>query len=95
MAMTMVIRKLKKNVTVHGFRSTFRDWVSEKTDHSSEVAEMSLAHTITNKVEAAYRRGDLIEKRRVLLADWECYCNSTKNQKTSETEIETEGEIYA
>lgn len=76
MAMTMVIRKLKKNVTVHGFRSTFRDWVSEKTDHSSEVAEMSLAHTITNKVEAAYRRGDLIEKRRVLLADWECYCNS-------------------
>ena len=95
MAMTMVIRKLKKNVTVHGFRSTFRDWVSEKTGHSSEVAEMSLAHTITNKVEAAYRRGDLIEKRRVLLADWECYCNSTKNQKTSETEIETEGEIYA
>jgi integrase len=76
MAMTMVIRRLKKNVTVHGFRSTFRDWVSEKTDHSSEVAEMSLAHAIINKVEAAYRRGDLIEKRRALLADWEDYCIS-------------------
>jgi len=95
MAMTMVIRKLKKNVTVHGFRSTFRDWVSEKTDHSSEVAEMSLAHTITNKVEAAYRRGDLIEKRRVLLADWESYCNSPTDQKTSQRELEIEGEIYA
>ena len=95
MAMAMVIRRLKKNVTVHGFRSTFRDWVSEKTDHSSEVAEMSLAHTITNKVEAAYRRGDLIGKRKALLADWEAYCNSTINQKTSEIKIQTEGEIYA
>lgn len=95
MAMTMVIRRLKKNVTVHGFRSTFRDWVSEKTDHSSEVAEMSLAHVITNKVEAAYRRGDLIEKRRALLADWEDYCYSSIDQKTSKTEIQIEGEIYA
>jgi len=79
MAMTMVIRRLEKKVTVHGFRSTFRDWVSEKTDHSSEVAEMSLAHAISNKVEAAYRRGNLIEKRRALLVDWECYCDSEAN----------------
>ena len=95
MAMTMAIRRLKKKVTVHGFRSTFRDWVSEKTDYSSEVAEMSLAHTISNKVEAAYRRGDLIEKRRALLADWESYCNSPIDQKASQTELEIGGEIYA
>ena len=95
MAMPMVIRRLKKEVTIHGFRSTFRDWVSEKTDHSSEVAEMSLAHAISNKVEAAYRRGDLIEKRRVLLADWESYCNSPTDQKASQRELEIEGEIYA
>ncbi len=95
MAMTMVIRRLKKEVTIHGFRSTFRDWVSEKTDHSSEVAEMSLAHAISNKVEAAYRRGDLIEKRRTLLADWESYCNSPTDQKASHRELEIEGEIYA
>jgi integrase len=95
MAMSMVIRRLKKKVTVHGFRSCFRDWVSEKTDHSSEVAEMSLAHTIANKVEAAYRRGNLIEKRRALLADWETYCNSQKVPNIAKSETETKGEIYA
>jgi integrase len=95
MAMAMVIKRLKKDITVHGFRSTFRDWVSEKTDHSSEVAEMSLAHTITNKVEAAYRRGDLIEKRRALLADWEKYCNLPITQKAYQAEPKIEGEIYA
>lgn len=95
MAMSMVIRRLKKKVTVHGFRSCFRDWVSEKTDHSSEVAEMSLAHTIVNKVEAAYRRGNLIEKRRALLADWETYCNSETVSNITPSDIESEGEIYA
>lgn len=95
MAMSMVIRRLKKEVTVHGFRSTFRDWVSEKTDHSSEVAEMSLAHAINNKVEAAYRRGDLIEKRRLLLSDWEIYCNSETVPNITPSEINAEGEIYA
>ena len=95
MAMTMVIRRLKKKVTVHGFRSTFRDWVSERTDHSSEVAEMSLAHAISNKVEAAYRRGDLIDKRRALLTDWENYCKLQGHLITSQSEIEAEGEIYA
>ncbi|SFD94891.1 Integrase [Thiohalospira halophila DSM 15071] len=57
--------------TVHGLRSTFRDWAAERTQHPHEVAEMALAHTIPNKAEAAYRRGDLIEKRRALMADWE------------------------
>jgi integrase len=61
-------------VTVHGFRSSFRDWVSEETNHSSEVAEMALAHAISNKVEAAYRRGNLLHRRRLLMTDWESYC---------------------
>ena len=74
MAMLMVIRRMGYRVTAHGFRSCFRDWVSEETAHSSEVAEKALAHTIANKVEAAYRRGDLLEPRRRLLNDWESYC---------------------
>lgn len=74
MAMMMVLRKLRPGFTVHGFRSTFRDWVSEETHHSPEVAEMALAHTIKNKVESAYRRGDLFNRRFELMKDWEQYC---------------------
>ena len=74
MAMTMIMRRLKLDATVHGFRSAFRDWASEETSHPSEVIEMALAHAIRNKVEAAYRRKDLLEKRRLLLLDWERYC---------------------
>jgi integrase len=74
MAMLMLLRRMRLPVTVHGFRSCFRDWVSEETDHSPEVAEKALAHSIPNKVEAAYRRGDLLEPRRRLMADWESYC---------------------
>lgn len=77
MAMTMIMRRLKLDATVHGFRSAFRDWASEETSHPSEVIEMALAHAIRNKVEAAYRRKDLLEKRRSLLVDWEIYCTST------------------
>ena len=76
MAMLMMVRRMQSGLTVHGFRSSFRDWVSEETDHSPEVAEMALAHTIGNKVEQAYRRGNLLERRRHLLQDWESYCNS-------------------
>ena len=76
MAMSMLLRRLSLNVTVHGFRSTFRDWVSEETQHSPEVAEMALAHTIKNKVEAAYRRRDLLDRRRILMQDWLDFCNS-------------------
>jgi integrase len=75
MAMPMMLRRLGIDATVHGFRSSFRDWVSEETNHPSEVAEMALAHAITNKVEAAYRRKDLLERRRLLLTDWEHYLN--------------------
>jgi integrase len=74
MSMLMMARRLQTGLTVHGFRSTFRDWVSEETEHSPEVAEMALAHTIGNKVEAAYRRGKLLERRRRLMKDWETYC---------------------
>jgi hypothetical protein len=74
MSMLMITRRIKNGLTVHGFRSTFRDWVSEETEHSPEVAEMALAHSIGNKVEAAYRRGKLLERRRRLMKDWETYC---------------------
>jgi integrase len=67
-----------KEVTVHGFRSTFRDWVAEATDHPGEVAEMALAHVIGSKVEAAYRRGDLFEKRRAMMEDWGRWCGLAK-----------------
>ncbi len=70
MALTMVLRRLGTEVTAHGFRSTFRDWCAEETDFPREVAEMALAHTIGNKVEAAYRRGPLLEKRRQLMDRW-------------------------
>ena len=63
-----------KGVTVHGLRSTFRDWAAEETDFSREVAEMALAHAIGDKVEAAYRRGDLFEKRREMMALWSRFC---------------------
>mgnify|MGYP001424250867 CR=1 FL=1 len=63
-----------KEVTVHGLRSTFRDWASEETDFPHEVAEMALAHTVGNKVEAAYRRGDLMEKRREMMEAWAKRC---------------------
>ncbi|MFG1400251.1 tyrosine-type recombinase/integrase [Roseixanthobacter pseudopolyaromaticivorans] len=70
MAFLMVLRRLKLEITAHGFRSAFRDWASEATSHPREVCEMALAHTIESKVEAAYRRGDLFEKRRALMNDW-------------------------
>jgi integrase len=58
------------NATAHGFRSAFRDWAAECTSYPHEVCEMALAHTIKSKTEAAYRRGDLFDKRRHLMADW-------------------------
>lgn len=70
MTLTAVTRRLKVNAVPHGFRSTFRDWVAERTHYPREVAEMALAHTIGDKVEAAYRRGDLFEKRRHLMTEW-------------------------
>ena len=76
-AMLMLLERMgSKSITVHGFRSTFRDWISECTSYSHEVAEMALAHAVGNKVEGAYRRGDLLEKRRLLMDDWANYCSA-------------------
>ena len=77
MAMAMTLRRMKRDdLTVHGFRSTFRDWAAERTDYPREVAEAALAHTIDNKVEAAYRRGDLFDKRAGLMKDWSAFCSN-------------------
>jgi integrase len=74
MAMLMTLRRLGRgDLTSHGFRSTFRDWAAETTSFPAEVVEMALAHAVGNKVEAAYRRGDLFEKRRELMANWASY----------------------
>jgi integrase len=72
------LRRMGVDATVHGFRSSFRDWVAECTSVSHEVAEMALAHTIGSAVERAYRRGDLFDKRRQLMADWAAYCSGEK-----------------
>jgi integrase len=77
-AMLKVLKAIRLGVTVHGFRSTFKDWASEQTAYPNEVSEMALAHKIPNKVEGAYRRGDLFEKRRQLMADWTEYCSAVQ-----------------
>jgi integrase len=74
MTLTSVLKRLGRgDLTQHGFRSTFRDWAAEHTSFPREVAEQALAHAIGNAVEAAYRRGDLFEKRRRLMDDWARY----------------------
>ncbi|NBC33918.1 MAG: integrase arm-type DNA-binding domain-containing protein [Alphaproteobacteria bacterium] len=79
MSMTAVLRRMKRgDLTVHGFRSTFRDWCAERTNYPNEMAEMALAHTVSNKVEAAYRRGDMFERRRRMMQDWAVYAYSSQ-----------------
>lgn len=75
MALLMTLRRMERNdLTVHGFRSTFRDWAAEMTAYPHEVAEMALGHAVGDKVEAAYRRGDLLAKRVRIMADWAAFC---------------------
>jgi integrase len=75
MGMMMLLRRMKRpELTVHGFRSTFRDWAAEATNHPREVAEQALAHALPSAVEAAYRRGDLFDERRRLMEDWADFC---------------------
>lgn len=75
MAMLMLLRRMGLGeLTAHGFRSSFRDWAAESTSYAGELAEAALAHVVSNKVEAAYRRGDLFEKRRRLMDDWAGFC---------------------
>lgn len=79
MSLTAVLRRMGiTDITVHGFRSTFRDWAAEDTNYPRDMAEMALAHTIGNKAEAAYRRGDMLEKRRAMMNDWATRCLSSE-----------------
>ena len=80
-----VLRRMGwETLTVHGFRSTFRDWAAETTPFPREVCEQALAHTLADKVEAAYRRGDLFEKRRQLMNAWAAYCGQSPRAKVVE-----------
>ena len=74
MALEMVLRRADVDVTVHGFRSAFRDWTGERTTFPREVAEAALAHLVGDEVERAYRRGDALEKRRLLMDSWASFC---------------------
>jgi hypothetical protein len=75
------------DVVPHGFRSTFRDWAAERTNFPNDVVEMALAHAVSDKVEAAYRRGNLFEKRRKLSEAWAVYCASPKTGKVGAGKI--------
>ena len=78
MAMSMLLRRMgQDDITVHGFRSTFRDWAGEMTGFAREDVEMALAHTVASKTERAYRRGDALDKRRVIMSSWANYCGKT------------------
>jgi integrase len=90
MAMLELLRGLRPDVTVHGFRSSFRDWIAETTNTANIVAEMALAHSVGDKVEAAYRRGDLFEKRRKLMEGWAAYCSPPKSRQDNVTSLRRE-----
>jgi len=79
-AMAMALGRQTRDITVHGFRSTFRDWAGEATGHPREVIEAALAHRLKDKAEAAYARGDLFTKRRKLMADWAAFCAKTETK---------------
>jgi integrase len=78
--LALLDRMGRGDITTHGFRSTFKDWVSERTNFAPEVAEMALAHVVHDKVEAAYRRGDLFAKRRMLMNAWAEYCSAPSRE---------------
>ena len=81
MSMLMLLKRMRReDLTVHGFRSTFRDWAAECTNYPREVAEMALAHVVSDQTEAAYRRGDLFEKRRLLMIEWARHCDKRPNE---------------
>jgi integrase len=86
MAMLELLKGMGKKFTVHGFRSSFRDWAAETTNFPREVCEMALAHTLRDKTEAAYRRGDLFEKRGKLMDAWAKHC-ATKPAQAAVTPI--------
>ena len=81
MTLLKVLRDMDEGVTVHGFRSSFRDWVAEATNTPGEVAEAALAHTVPSAVERAYKRTDFFEKRRKLMEAWASYCFAPNSDK--------------
>lgn len=87
MSLVAVMRRMEVAAVPHGFRSTFRDWAAERTNYPREVAEMALAHVIANKVEAAYRRGDLFDKRRRMMDDWAAFCATVEKKGANVTPI--------
>jgi len=87
MSISAVTRRMEVDAVPHGFRSSFRDWAAEQTAYANHVVEMSLAHAIGDKVEAAYRRGDLLEKRKRLMADWAKFCDTLPSAKGTVTSI--------
>ena len=80
MSMDKVLRLEGLNCTVHGFRSSFKDWASDRTSFSAELSEVALAHVIKDKTEAAYRRGDMMERRRELMESWARFCAGSADQ---------------
>ena len=95
MAMTQLLRRMDLDFTVHGFRSTFRDWAGETTAFPREVIEHALAHQLKDKAEAAYARGDLFLKRRKLMNAWSEYLKSSKMQSNKENVINIKQEDIA
>lgn len=89
MSLTATMRRMKLTAVPHGFRSTFTDWVAERTIYPSEVREMALAHAIGNDTEAAYRRGDLFDKRRSLMNDWAIFLNTASAKGMSVLNLNT------
>lgn len=83
MTMTSVMRRMRVDAVPHGFRSTFRDWMGEKTNYPRELAKQELAHVLENKMEAAYRGGDVLEKRRDMVEDWSCFNNKDVGESRS------------
>ncbi|WBS04652.1 tyrosine-type recombinase/integrase [Pseudoduganella sp. SL102] len=90
MAFTATLRRLGYEFTVHGFRSSFRDWAAEQTSYPHAVCEAALAHTMKDKTEAAYFRSDLFDKRRELMNDWAVYCTEEKPSSVAQTEMATQ-----
>ncbi|MFY9480101.1 MAG: integrase arm-type DNA-binding domain-containing protein [Aquabacterium sp.] len=87
MTLTSVLRRMEVDAVPHGFRSTFRDWTAERTSYPRDMAEMALAHTIGDKVEAAYRRGDMLDKRRQMMEDWAAFCATAEPTEAKVTPL--------
>ena len=83
MAFTALMRRHELGAVPHGFRSTFRDWAGEMTNHPRDAVELCLAHTIDTKTEAAYRRGDMLEKRAAIMQEWADYAAPIAHKKSA------------